>query len=146
MEAETKWPPISRRYFHMHFLEWRCINFNQDFTEICSKCSVNNFPSLVQITAWRRPGDKPLSEPVMVNFLTHICVTRPQWVKVLKLKQEDECYHENAIVVISSTDQHKNPLTFNPSSESPPAALKLRWVYSWLRTIIYKIISTELYF
>ena len=31
---------------------------------------------------WRRPGDKPLSEPMMVSLLTHICVTRPQWVKV----------------------------------------------------------------
>ena len=25
---------------------------------------------------------KPLSEPMMVSFLRHICVTRPQWVKV----------------------------------------------------------------
>ena len=31
--------------------------------------------------AWRRPGDKPLSEPMMVNLLTHVCVTRPQCVK-----------------------------------------------------------------
>ena len=31
--------------------------------------------------AWRRPGDKPLSEPMMVSLLTHICATRPQWVK-----------------------------------------------------------------
>ena len=31
--------------------------------------------------AWRRPGDKPLSEPILVRSLTHICVTRPQWVK-----------------------------------------------------------------
>ena len=31
--------------------------------------------------AWRRPGDKPLSELMMVSLLTHICVTRPQWVK-----------------------------------------------------------------
>ena len=30
--------------------------------------------------AWRRPGDKPLSEAMMVNLLTHICVFRPQWV------------------------------------------------------------------
>ena len=30
--------------------------------------------------AWRRPGDKPLSEPMMVNLKTHICVPRPQWV------------------------------------------------------------------
>ena len=31
--------------------------------------------------AWRRPGDKPLSEPMLVFVPTHICVTRPQWVK-----------------------------------------------------------------
>ena len=30
------------------------------------KGSINNIPSLVQIIAWRRPGDKPLSEPMMV--------------------------------------------------------------------------------
>ena len=48
------------------------------------KGSVNNIPALVQIMAWRRPGDKPLSEPMMVNLPTHICVTRPQWVKYTK--------------------------------------------------------------
>ena len=35
--------------------------------------------------ACRRPGDKPLSEPMTVSFLTDICVTRPQWVKWLIL-------------------------------------------------------------
>ena len=34
------------------------------------------------ITAWRRPGDKPLSEPMMIRLPTHIYVTRPQWVKL----------------------------------------------------------------
>ena len=41
---------------------------------------IKNIPALVQIMAWRRPGDKPLSEPMVVSLLTHICVTRPQWV------------------------------------------------------------------
>ena len=50
------------------------------------KGPINNIPALVQIMAWRRPGDKPLSEPMMDNLPTHICVTRPQWVKTdLKL-------------------------------------------------------------
>ena len=40
-------------------------------------------PAFVQIMAWRRSGDKPLSEPMMVSILTRICVTRPQWVKIL---------------------------------------------------------------
>ena len=45
------------------------------------KGPINNIPTLVQIMAWRRPGDKPLSEPMMVSLPTHICVTQPQWVK-----------------------------------------------------------------
>ena len=39
---------------------------------------INNISALVLIMAWRRPGDKPLSEPMLVRSLTHICVTRPQ--------------------------------------------------------------------
>ena len=33
--------------------------------------------------AWRRPGDKPLSEPMMVSLLTQICVTLSQWFKCI---------------------------------------------------------------
>ena len=54
------------------------------------KGPVNNIPALVQIMAWRRPGDKPLFEPMMVSLLTQICVTRPQWVKLVALK----CYRK----------------------------------------------------
>ena len=32
------------------------------------KGPIDNIPALVQIMAWRRPGDKPLSEPMMVKF------------------------------------------------------------------------------
>ena len=49
------------------------------------KGPINNFPALVQIMAWHRSGDKPLSEQMMVNFPTHICVTRPQWVNWMYL-------------------------------------------------------------
>ena len=37
---------------------------------------------LFQIMAWRRPGNKPLSEAILVSLLTHKCFTRPQWVNV----------------------------------------------------------------
>ena len=53
------------------------------------KGPINNNPALVQIMAWRRLGDKPLSEPMMVTLLTHICVTRPQWVKSIHPSNED---------------------------------------------------------
>ena len=46
------------------------------------KGPINNNPALVQIMAWRRSGNKPLSEPMMVSLLTHICFSRPQWVNM----------------------------------------------------------------
>ena len=30
--------------------------------------SINNIPALVQIMVWRHPGNKPLSEPMMVSL------------------------------------------------------------------------------
>ena len=47
------------------------------------KGPINNISSLVQTMAWRRPGDRPLSEPMMVCLPTHLCVTRPQWANEL---------------------------------------------------------------
>ena len=44
------------------------------------KGQINNIPSLVQIMAWHWLGNKPLSEPMMISLLTHICVAWPQWV------------------------------------------------------------------
>ena len=43
------------------------------------KCRINTIPAMIM--AWRRPGDKPLSEPMMVSLPTYICVTRPKWLK-----------------------------------------------------------------
>ena len=56
---------------------WISIRFSLKFVP---EGPINNIPALVQIMAWRRPGDKPLSEPTLVSLLTHICITRPQWV------------------------------------------------------------------
>ena len=39
---------------------------------------INNIPTLFQVMAWRRPGNKPLSEPMMVRLPMHIYITRPQ--------------------------------------------------------------------
>ena len=76
----TKWPSFRRRHFQMHFLDWKRLNFEKD-----PKGPINNIPALVQIMAWRRSGDKPLSEPMVVSLLTHTCVTWPQWVNVESL-------------------------------------------------------------
>ena len=77
-----------------HFADdiFKCLFLNENVSipiktslKIVPKSPINNIPALVQIRAWRRPGDKPLSEPMMVSLLTHICVTRPQWVKYVVL-------------------------------------------------------------
>ena len=47
---------------------------------------IDNIPALVQIMAWHRPCDKPLSETVVVSLLTYVCATRPQWVYVIYKK------------------------------------------------------------
>ena len=64
---------------------FKCIFLNENISisikislKFVPKVPINNIPALVQIMAWRRPGDKPLSEPMMVNLPTHICVTQPQ--------------------------------------------------------------------
>ena len=59
------------------------------------KGPINNIPALVQIMAWRRPGDKPLSEPVMVSLLTDIYVTRPQWVNALRPRENGRHFAED---------------------------------------------------
>ena len=45
IEDETKWPPISW-HFQMHFLEWKSINFDKDFIEICSQGSNRQYSSI----------------------------------------------------------------------------------------------------
>ena len=41
---------------------------------------IDNIPALAQKMAWRPPGDKPLSEAMMVRLPTLVRVTQPQWV------------------------------------------------------------------
>ena len=80
------WPRENGRHFADDI--FKCIFLNENVwipikisLKFVPKGPINNIPALVRIMAWRRPGDKPLSEPMMVSLLTHICVTQPQWVK-----------------------------------------------------------------
>ena len=73
--------PFADDIFKCIFLnenEWISIIISLKFV---AKGPINKIPALVQIMAWRRPGEKPLSEPMLISLPTHICVTRPQWVK-----------------------------------------------------------------
>ena len=41
------------------------LEFRSESLEFVPKGRINNIPALVKIMAWRRSGDKPLSEPMM---------------------------------------------------------------------------------
>ena len=76
-----------------HFADhmFKCIFLNENVwiqieisLKFVHKGPINNNPALFQIMAWRRSCDKPLSEPMMISWLTHICVNRSQWVNQFK--------------------------------------------------------------
>ena len=81
----TLWPKQNGRYSPDDV--FKCISLNENnwiLIKISQKSvpegPISNSPALVQLMAWRRSGDKPLSEPMIASLLTHICVTRTQWV------------------------------------------------------------------
>ena len=53
---------------------FKCILFDKNAyisidvpLKFVTKSPINNIPALVQMMAWRRPGDKPLSEPMLAQ-------------------------------------------------------------------------------
>ena len=80
-------PRQNGRHFADDIFKWIFLNENVWISikislKFVPQCSINNIPALAQIMAWRRPGAKPLSGPMVFRLPTHICVTRPQWVKL----------------------------------------------------------------
>ena len=77
--------------------------FRLKFHWSLSSGPINNIPTLVQTMAWHQPGDKPISEP-MIILLMHICLTRAQWVKSSLLLLT--CWSLKKMTKISQTRQH----------------------------------------
>ena len=103
---------LRRRQNERHFADaiFKCISLNENVwipikisLNFVPKGQINNIPALVQIMAWCRPGDKPLSEPMMVSLTTYICVTRPQWVN-----RGFNCYRYYMNVYVSGKSQFEN--------------------------------------
>ena len=79
----TLWSRQNRRHFADDI--FKCIFLNENVwisintsLKFVRKGPTNHIPALFQIMAWCRPGDKLLSEPMMISLPTHIYVTRPQ--------------------------------------------------------------------
>ena len=75
------------------YSNWGQIHLNEDVRillkvvlKFVPRVQINNIPALLQIMAWHWPGDKPLSEPIMVSLLTHIYMCH--LASILKLKEQ----------------------------------------------------------
>ena len=76
--SKLKWFNTLRpRQNGRHFPDgiFKCIFLNENVwssigisLKFLSRVPIDNKPALVQIMAWRRPGDKPLSEPMMTSL------------------------------------------------------------------------------
>ena len=73
IEAETNGRHFADAIFKCFFVNENVSILIKFSLKFVPKDSINNIPAMVQIMAWRRPGDKPLSEPMMVSLPTHIC-------------------------------------------------------------------------
>ena len=71
-----------------HFTDniFKCIFLNENVwisIKISLKCvpkdPINNIPALVQIMAWHRTGDKPLSEPMSLSLIGLIATSCVWW-------------------------------------------------------------------
>ena len=97
LKFNTLRPRQNGRHFPDDIFKWIFLNENVWITinislKLVLRGPIKNIPTLVQVMAWRRPGDKPLSEPMMVRLPTHICVTRPQWVNWITVENEWQCF------------------------------------------------------
>ena len=75
--VNTLKPRQDGRHFPDDILKWIFWNENLSIAikislQFVPRGPVNKIPALVQTIAWRRPSDKPLSEPMMDSLQTHI--------------------------------------------------------------------------
>ena len=75
---DKKIATTSQRTFSIAFSWMKMHDFRSRFHLSFSQLPIL---ALAQMLAWRRPGDKLSSKPMVVSLPTHICITRPKWVK-----------------------------------------------------------------
>ena len=89
----------------------------------------NNIPALIKIMARHRPGEKPLSEPMLVSLLTHIWDTRPQWINCRHHNQSQIYHKRTKLEVICGTLVQHYPLDRFFLPKSPISAMDPSLVY-----------------
>ena len=92
-DDRIRWLLNKLKQYGCHFADciFKCIYLNENIwisktisLKFLPEGPINIIAAMVQMMAWHQPGAKPLSEPMMASFPTHICITRPQWVDTSK--------------------------------------------------------------
>ena len=104
-DTNTLRPRQSERHLADDLYKWICLHENVRISikislKLVPEGPIISIPALVQILVWRRTGDKPLSEPMMVRSLTHICITWPHGVS--GLAQECNISTANILEILQS--------------------------------------------
>ena len=81
---------------------WIVIKISMKFV---LKSPINNIPALVQMMAWHRPGNKPLSESMMISSMTYVRVTQKPCQ--LKLTIFKVCHFPKVITISPSNHFYK---------------------------------------
>ena len=122
---------------------FKCIFLNENVwislkisLKFVPKVLINNIPALVQIMAWRRPGNKPLSEPMMVSLPTHICVTLPQYVK-----QTGKASWKTHLLPHFGGMVLRNPADFTSHEKPPYFWDQYKRLCSWRGSIVYRYVQ-----
>ena len=87
---------------------------------------------------WRRPGNKSLSEPMMVNLLTHICITQPHWVNSLVPGRFEWNFRKVILKLISLIDDWGIWPQMNATG---PLMISQHWFRQWLRAVRQQAIT-----
>ena len=108
--VNTLRPRQNGRHFSDDIFKWIFLNENVWISinislKFVPRGPINNILTLVQIMAWRRPGDKPLSEPMMVRLPTHICVIRPQLVNTRQ--QGNQPIYTSSIIGLNPANERR---------------------------------------
>ena len=86
-----------RRHIHMHYFEWKYMNFEIKSLKFVPEDPINYMSALVQIMARCRKGNKPLFEP-MTAWLTDACVRHS--ASTSKARNATDAFHVSLNVTV----------------------------------------------
>ena len=99
--GRDKMATILQTTFSIAFFKMKIYKFWLQFHRHLFPRAQLTFRPWFRIMAERLPGDKPLSEPMLVRLPTLVCVTRPQWVKIKMLLFSSRMYYFTSIISLA---------------------------------------------